>query len=183
LSLGGLPKKVEAKTRTKLHKIEVEDEVSAFLEYKNGAWGNYYAGTCEAGGGSHLELIGDKGKLILKGEELKLSKFKPSISKYTFKSKELWSGPEVKEEKVDLSIKKGDVIGHAGIVKNFARTILYKESLLVSGEEGMKSVEFINALIMSGKKGAPVEIPVDRKEYDNFMEDLKKNSKPKKNVV
>lgn len=181
LSLGGLPKKVEARTRTKLHKIEVEDEVSAFLEYENGAWGYYYTGTCEAGGGSHLELIGDKGKLILKGEELKLYKFKPSISEYTFKSKELWSGPEVKEEEVEIIFKKEDVFGHAGIVKNFARAILYKEPLMVSGEEGVKSIEFINAMIMSGKKGAPVKIPVNRKEYDNFMEDLKKDSKPKKN--
>ncbi len=181
LSLSGLPKKVEAKTRTKLHKIEVEDEVSAFLEYENGAWGYYYTGTCEAGGGLHAELVGDKGKLILKGEELKVYTFKPSISQYTFNSKELWSGPETKEEKVEILSGKQEVFGYAGIVKNFARAILYREPLMVLGEEGVKSIEFINALIMSGKKGIPAEIPVNRNKYDNFIEELKKNSKSKKN--
>ncbi len=36
--LGGMPSTVTAKTRTRLHKIEVEDEACAFLEYPNGAW-------------------------------------------------------------------------------------------------------------------------------------------------
>lgn len=176
LSLAGLPKKLEAKTRAGLHHIEVEDEVSAFLEYKNGAWGYYYTSTCEAGGGLRAELVGDKGKLILKGEELKLSTFKPSISKYTFKSSRLWSAPKVKEEKIKISAKR-DMIGYSGIVKNFSRAILYKEPLLVRGEDGVKSVEFINALIMSGKKGKPVTLPVNRKEYDNFIGKLKRESK------
>ncbi|MDD5455172.1 MAG: Gfo/Idh/MocA family oxidoreductase [Candidatus Ratteibacteria bacterium] len=180
LSLAGLPRKVEAKTRTKLHEIEVEDEVSAFLEYENGAWGYYYTGTCEAGGGLRAELLGDKGKLVLIGEELKLYTFTPSISQYTFKSKELWSGPEVKEEKVEILSPKENIFGHAGVVKNFARAILYKEPLMVSGEEGVKSIEFINALIMSGRKCVPVGMPVNRKEYDNFMEALKKDSKHKR---
>jgi hypothetical protein len=46
----------------------------------------------------------------------------------------------------------------------------------------LNSVEFINACILSGKKNKVVEIPVDRKEYDNLMEELKKTSKPKKVV-
>jgi predicted dehydrogenase len=179
ISLGGLPMKVEAKTRTKLHQVEVEDEVSAFLEYQNGAWGYYYTTTCEAGGTSYLELVGDKAKLILRGEELKLYKFTPSISEFMFKSKELWNSPQVKEEKIEIPQKKEDIVGYAGIIKNFARAVLYKEPLLVSGEDGLKSVEFINAVIMSGKKGTSVQIPVGRREYENFIEGLKKTSKPK----
>lgn len=179
ISLCGLPKKIEAKTRAKLHKIEAEDEASAFLEYPNGAWGYYYTGTCEAGGALHLELIGNKSKLVLKGEELKLYTFKPSISEYMFKSKELWSSPDVKEEKIAVSRKKKEVIGYGGIIKNFARAVLYKEPLLSPAEDEINVLAFINAMILSGKKGIPVKVPVDSKKYDGFMEKLKSASKQK----
>ena len=178
--LGGLPKRVEAKTRTRLHKIEVEDEAAAFLEYENGAWGYYYTTTCEAGGGEHLELAGDKGKLILRGDELKLYTFSPAISEFTFTAEDMWAGPEIKERKIEVP---SDIAAdHAVIIKNFARAILYEEPLVSPGEEGLKSVEFINAVLLSGKRARPVEIPVHRGEYNSFIEELKKTSKPKKAV-
>jgi predicted dehydrogenase len=179
VSLCGLPKKIEAKTRAKFHKIETEDEASAFLGYPNGAWGYYYTGTCEAGGTLHLELIGNKSKLVLEGEELKLYTFRPSISEYMLRSKELWSSPEVKEEKISISRKKEDVVGYGGIIKNFARAVLYKEPLLAPAEDEIKSIEFINAMILSGRKRMPVEIPVDSKEYDSFIGKLKNTSEQK----
>ena len=178
MELGGLPKRVTAKTRTKLHEIEVEDEASAFLEYQNGAWGYYYTTTCEAGGTSYLELAGDKGKLILRGEELKLWTFLQPLSEFTFKAEDMWASLEVKEEKFEIA---SDIsTWHSVIIRNFARAILDKEPLVSSGEDGLKSVEFINAVILSGREGKSVEIPVDREEYDSLIEELKKTSKPKK---
>lgn len=177
MHLGGLPRKVEAKTRTRLHKIEVEDEASAFLEYENGAWGYYYTTTCEAGGVSHLELVGDKGKLILRGEELRLYAFSQPISEFTFQAKDMWASLKVKEEKIEMP--SNIATGHSAIIKNFARAVLYREPLISPGEDGLKSVEFINAVILSGRKGKPVEVPVNRKEYDRLMKKLRKRSKPK----
>lgn len=58
------------------------------------------------------------------------------------------------------------------IIRNFCRSILFKEELIAPGEEGIWSVEFINALILSGKKNKPVDIPVNRKEYEEFLEGL-----------
>ena len=57
---------------------------------------------------------------------------------------------------------------------------MHGEPLIVPGEEGINSMELINAVILSGQKGEPVDIPVDREEYDALIEDLKKTSKPKK---
>ena len=84
----------------------------------------------------------------------------------------MWASLEVKEEKIEIAANI--TIGHPVIVKNFARAILGKEPLLSPGEEGLKSVEFVNAIILSGKKEKPVEIPVDREEYDRLTEELKK---------
>ncbi len=178
--LAGLPKKIEAKTRTKLHEIEVEDEVSAFLEYENGAWGYYYTSTCEPVGPFHLEITGEKGKIIIREGTLTFYSFECPISEFTKKAPDMWASLKYTEEKIE--IKSNIETGHAVIIKNFARAILYGEELIVKGEEGLKSVEFINACILSGKKGKAVEIPVDRKEYDQLMEELVKSSKPKKVV-
>lgn len=178
--LGGLPVKVEAKTRTKLHKMEVEDEAAAVLEYSNGAWGYYYTTTCEAVGPTRMEFAGDKGKIAITGEDLKLFLYSVPLSEYTFGAQEMWGKMDVKEEplKFDSAFKSS----HAAVLKNFARAILFGEEVLTPGVEGINSVEFINAVIMSGKKKKPVKIPVDRGEYDSLMDKLKKTSKKKKGV-
>ena len=177
LLLGGLPSRVIAKVRTRLHKIEVEDEACALLEYPNGAWGYYYTTTNEVLVGSYMEISGDKGKLLYQDGSLKFYSFKSSISEFTFSSKDMWANPEVVEEKLEVPQCES---GHKEIIRNFCRSILFKEELIAPGEEGIWTVEFLNALILSGKKNKPVDIPVDREEYEELLERLKKTSQEKK---
>ncbi|HPU08503.1 MAG TPA: gfo/Idh/MocA family oxidoreductase, partial [Candidatus Atribacteria bacterium] len=65
-------------------------------------------------------------------------------------------------------------------IRNFCRAILYGEELIAPGEEGLWTVEFINALILSGKKDKPVDIPVNREEYEELLESLRRSSQEKK---
>lgn len=176
--LAGLPKRILAKCRTKLHDIEVEDEVSALLEYENGAWGYYYTSTCEPIGPFYLEVSGNNGKLIITGSELKLYKYEHGIKEFTKDAPNMWAGIKYKEEPVEID--KSLPSGHSVIIKNFARNILYGEPLIVKGEEGLNTIEFINACILSSKKNKPVEIPVNRNQYNRLMKQLIKSSKPKK---
>jgi len=177
LLLGGMPSRVTAKVRTRLHNIEVEDEATALLEYPNGAWGYYYSTTNEAPRTSFMEICGDNGKMVYQGGLLKLYSLKTSIPEFTFSAKEMWASPEVVEEKLELPQCE---TGHKEIIRNFCRSILFKEKLIASGEQGIWSVEFINALILSGKKGKPVDIPVDREEYAELLNGLKKISRERK---
>jgi len=177
--LGGMPSRVTARIRTRLHNIEVEDEADALLEYSNGAWGYYLASTDEAPSEKRIEIVGDKGKLVLENETLKFYSLKTSIPEFTLKNKAMWGGPEVVEEKLEFPECE---TGHSAITRNFARCILQGEELLSLGEDGIKSVEFINALILSGKKNKPVALPVDREEYKELLESLKKSSQAKKTV-
>ena len=177
LLLGGLPARVTAKVRTRLHKIEVEDEACALLEYHNGAWGYYYTTTNELPVGSYMEISGDKGKLLYQDGSLKFYSLKSSIAEFTFSSKDMWASPEVVEEELELPQYE---TGHKEIIRNFCRSILFKEESIAPGEEGIWTVEFINALILSGKKNKPVDIPVDREEYEELLESLKKTSQEKK---
>jgi len=176
LLLGGLPSKVIAKVRTRLHKIEVEDEATALLEYPNGAWGYYYTTTDEAPPATFMEISGDKGKLVYQGGSLKFYSLKETIPEFTFSSKNMWAAPEVTEEKLKLPECE---TGHKEIMRNFSRSILYGEELIAPGAEGLWTVEFINALILSGKKKKAVDIPVDREEYEELLDSLKKSSKEK----
>ncbi len=173
LLLGGMPTRVFARTRTRLHKIEVEDEVDALLEYPSGAWGYYYTTTNEVPTGIFMEISGDRGKLLYEDGSLKFYSFKNSIADFTFSSNEMWAKPEVVEEKLEPPQCR---VGHKEIIRNFCCAILYGEELLAPGEEGARSVEFINALILSGKKRKWVNFPINREEYRELLENLKKTS-------
>lgn len=172
--LGGLPNKVQARVRTKLHKIEVEDEADALLYYPNGAWGYYYTTTNEMSGERYktarIEVCGDKALLIYSGEELRLLKFTPAITEHNRTNTQVWEGPAVEDVKIDCPPAEK---GHKEIIRNFCATILGQEKLLAPGEQGLMSVEFINALTLSGRTGKPVEIPVKRSKYDKLLEKLK----------
>jgi len=177
MSLGGLPTKVWAKTNTRRHRIEVEDEASAILSYGNGATGYYYTSTTDYPDTSYLELCGERGKLVLHGGRLRFWALDRPIQEASDTVTQMWDQPSAHEEEVPLVQRES---GHGAIIRNLARAILFDEPLLSPGVEGLMSVEFINAIILSGKRGRPVGIPVKRHEYEAFINGLKKTSKIKK---
>ena len=61
----GLPAKVQAFCHEgKWHDIEVEDDVTAYLEFANGATGVFVTTTGDAPGTNRFEVTGTKGKLV-----------------------------------------------------------------------------------------------------------------------
>jgi len=64
--LAGIPKRVRAFCELgRSHNIEVEDDVTAYLEWENGATGVFLTSTCEAPGTGRQEIIGTQGKLVI----------------------------------------------------------------------------------------------------------------------
>jgi len=175
--LAGLPAKVTGRCETRMHNIEVEDHAEALLEYENGASGYFYTSTCEVGPGGLLEIVGDRGKLQLRDSELCFWRYEPPVSEYNRTSTEMWGAP--KAEKVELELEECES-GHAVILRNFARAILYGEELIAPGAEGINSLELANAIILSSHKGEPVEIPIDRGEYHELIDFLSQTSTFKK---
>jgi predicted dehydrogenase len=178
--LAGLPAKVTASTRTRLHEIEVEDEAFALLEYANGAHGYLYTTTNEAPGTTRFEIAGDKGKVVYQDGQVTIRRVVPPIREFTFSATDMWSGP--KTEPVEVQVEEMPA-GHAQITRNFARAILYGEPLIAPGEEGIWCVELASAIILSSKRGKTVTLPVDRAEYDALLRELKASSKPKSRVL
>ncbi|MHB9033849.1 MAG: Gfo/Idh/MocA family protein [Anaerolineae bacterium] len=174
--LGGLPNRVTAFTATRLHKIEVEDTAAAMLEYPNGAVGYIYCSTTESPGTNIMEFSGERGKLQIVEKELRLWDVPQGVRGYSDSATEMWGDPVHVE--VPVTIPEAET-GHAAILRNMARHLLYGEKLIAPGVEGIRTVELINAIILSGKTGEPVAVPVDRAKYDQFLQKMVRESKPK----
>lgn len=164
--LGGLPSRVTAVTKTAGHVIEVEDVAGALLEYPNGATGYVYCCTNEWPPTDILELSGERGKLQVIGRTLRFWELPKGVKGYSDSTESMWEKPGVQEVEVEIVDREH---GHIAILRNFARHILYGEPLISPGVEGIKTVEMINAIILSGATGEPVDVPVDRARYDAFL--------------
>ncbi len=174
--LAGLPCKIDAEVRTRIHEIEVEDEAFARLTYPNGAHGYLYASTTEAPGTNILEICGDKGKIQIQDGKLRYWRLAPAISEHNRTATEMWSGP--KSEEVEVEIPDVET-GHRAVLANFVDAILNDAPLVAPGEQGINSMELINGILLSGHREKAVSVPVDRADYDALIEELQTTSKGK----
>jgi len=147
----------------KWHDVEVEDEVTAYFEYKNGASGVFITTTGEAPGTNRFEVSGTGGKLLCENGKLFYYKNEEDSADYCRTSKESFSKPkcEVFEPETD-----GQNLQHVGILANFTRAILGEEPLFVDGKEGIRGVELMNAIELSGwNDGEKIDLPIDGNKY------------------
>lgn len=160
------------------HNIEVEDEVTAYFTYKNGATGVFITTTGEAPGTNRFEVSGTKGKLIVENDVLHFYKNSEDSKKYLKNSKTSFEKPTVTCTEVKTD---GKNLQHVGILRNFTNAVLKKEKLFVPGTDGINGVELMNAIELSGwKNGAEVKIPLNDNEYYRELMKHVKVSKLKK---
>ncbi|MBO7345908.1 MAG: Gfo/Idh/MocA family oxidoreductase [Clostridia bacterium] len=161
----------------KWHDIEVEDDVTAYFEYKNGATGVFIATTGESPGSNRLEISGSKGKLLCENNELVFYKNSESSFTHSKQAKDAFSTPKCEIINVNTD---GENPQHKGIINNFIDAILGKDDLFVNGIEGINAVELMNAIELSGwKNGDSVSIPVNPKTYLRYLNKMRKKSSKK----
>ncbi len=147
----------------KWHDIEVEDEVTAFFKYKNGATGMFITTTGETPGTNRFEISGTKGKLLCEDGKLIWHKNAEDSQKFSDNSEMAFARPDIEVVEVKTDGKNEQ---HAGIMNNFANTLLGLEELFVEGKEGINGVELMNAIEYSGwNNGIEVTLPVDEAAY------------------
>ena len=163
----------------KWHDIEVEDEVTAYFEYDNGATGMFITTTGECPGTNRFEVSGTKGKLVIEDNSNDLIWCKCDEDTQVL-SKNATSGfqqPKVERVKVETDGKSEQ---HVGIINNFTNALLGKEDFFVDGEEGINGVELMNAIELSGwRGGATVTLPVNEEEYLKELNEKRKVSRVK----
>lgn len=172
LELAGLPRRIFAVCRAQLHdNIEVEDVASAILEYEDGAHGTVHFNTTTVPRANRTEIYGTHGAISITPEALKFWKIEPSIDKQVkeYKGPNIYESPKAVEESVVLPEHRQ---GHPALVENFCKAIICNEPLVCPGEEGLWSLEFANALVMSSYTGKPVDLPLDAAAYDRLLKKL-----------
>ena len=168
--VGKMPKTVRGFCQYgRWHDIEVEDEVTAFFTYDNGATGVFITTTGEAPGTNRFEVSGTKGKLLSEGDKLIWYKNAES-SKVAIETYENgFAKPECEIIEVETD---GQNPQHAGIINNFANAILGIEPQFVAGTDGFNGVELMNAIELSGwNNGEEIVLPVNEERY---LEELNK---------
>ena len=161
----------------KRHDIEVEDEVTAYLEYANGATGVFITGTGEAPGTNRLEICGDRGRLVLENGELRFTRNEVPTGEFLRTSRDGFATPPVWQ--VTFPPVDGGA-QHVGIMRNFTEAILDGKPLLAPAPEGIHSVELANAMLYSSLLGQTVELPLDSAAYERRLQQLIRESKATK---
>ena len=167
--VGMVPKKIHSFCHFgQWHDIEVEDDVTAYLEYENGATGVFVTTTGEAGGTNRLEVVGNNGKLIAENNKLIFTKLSMGAKEYSKTTEKAFGEPE----KTIIEVETDGVNEqHVGILKNFTNAVLGKEELFVSGQDGMNGVQIMDGMLLSAFLGRAVELPIDD---DLYLEELNK---------
>lgn len=170
--LVGPPKRVHAHVSLgKYHDIEVEDEVVAYLEYPGITTGLYITSTGEAPGTDRLEIIGDRGRLVISSlapSVIEFDQTEQSVSEFLKSSTEWMTPPPIRRQLFSTSPHKGIKT----MLNNFVGAILDSEPLIAPASQGIHSVELANAILMSGLKSQPVNIPMDREAFDRLLQEL-----------
>lgn len=176
----GMPSSVQAFCHNgKWHDIEVEDDVTAYLEYPSGATGVFVTTTGDAPGTNRFEITLEKGKLVCESDKLTLYQLDVSEREYCFTATEGFKAPEGQYVTLETDGKNPQ---HSGVLNAFAGKILYGTPLVAEGAEGINGLTLSNAMHLSSWLGKPVKLPFDE---DLFLTELNKRratSKLKKNV-
>ena len=152
----------------KWHDIEVEDEVTAFFKYKNGATGMFITTTGEAPGTNRFEISGTGGKLICEGGKLIWHKNGEDSAEWSRTNPAGFKKPPCEVIEVETD---GQNPQHAGIINNFTAALLGREPMFVDGKEGIAGVELMNAIELSGWNGGEaISLPIDEDRYLRELE-------------
>lgn len=187
--LCGMPSLMEAHLKYGSHRdITVEDDVTAYFEYPNGATGTFITCTHDALGTDRLEIHGDNGKIIITDS-------KCVTVKKMDKPEDVWN--HELDFRQMLALVKGQTQQklyteetfecpenwdqqHIDVLINFTNAIAKGEELIAPGAEGIKAVEIANAMFLSDWLGHAVTIPVDDELFYAKLQEKVQEEKKRK---
>lgn len=178
--LFGMPESLQAFMHIgKWHHIEVEDDVTAYLEFPNGATGVFIASTGDLPGVNRLEITLDRGRICCDGQRIELWRSPVSEREYCFSSASPF--PEI-GMRYEIVPTDGDNPQHRGVLKVFAAHILHGDPLTVDGEEGLNGLLLANAMYLSAWTGEKIRFPLDEDRYLELLNEHRKQSVRKQDV-
>lgn len=173
----GMPKRIRATCEFgKYHKINVEDDVTIFGEYANGATVSFITTTGDACGTNRLEITGDRGKIVVEHGKLCWWKLAVPEREFCFTAKEGFVTPENTCEEFTAPEPEG----HIEVFEAFAQSILNGTPMIADGSEGLNSLEISNAAYLSAWTDDWVELPGDEAMFEKFLKERCESEKASK---
>ena len=157
----------------KYRDIEVEDDVTTYVEYENGATGLFVTSTGEAPGTNRFEIVGDQGKIIVEDDKITFWRLRQPESEFNLE----YTGGSGRPEcwKIDVPFI-GEATQHIGIMNNWVDAIINGAELLAPGEEGINSLTISNAVYLSSWTDNWVELPIDENLFYEKLQEKINNS-------
>ena len=178
--LCGLPVRVRAACHEgKWHDIEVEDDVTAYLEFANGATGTFIASTGDALGENRLEIIGTRARIRIENDQLTLDTLSVDERDWCPVCKEPFGVPDIQHEIVQTD---GENPQHAGVLNAFAAHILHGTPLVADGREGIRGLMLSNAMHLSSWTNQTVSLPIDEELFLKLLNEKRRTSRHKDEV-
>lgn len=162
------------------HEIEVEDSVTAYLEFPQGVTGVFITSTGEAPGANRFEIAGTLGKLVLENDTLTLTHNTVSSAKQIQTASLGFSKPASTVESIPFSSQAAQ---HVTVLRNFVDAIESCAPLIAPGAEGIRSLELANAMLYSGLMDQTISLPLDSAAYGLKLRQLIAESRFVKRVV
>ena len=179
--LCGMPVKVHAHLHYgKWHDIEVEDDVTAYVEYPNGATGVFITTTGDACGTNRLEIQMDKARIIAQNDTLEVTEYEMTEQEFSAINTSPFGSINTNQFTAETD---GEKTQHIGVINAWGGAILRKEPLVADGREGINGLTLSNAMHLSSWLGKTVELPFDTNLYYEELMKRVATSKQKKTVV
>ena len=169
--LMGPIKAVGGRVKTAVHRIEAEDTAVAALEFASGALATIETTTAAFPGFERrVEISGEKGTVVLVGDQIKEVRLKPDATpdgrgsglgnRDSKASESATASPESRRDQSALSASSpvvSDVSAHRAIIEDFVAAIREHRAPVCGGEEGRRSVAIIEAIHGSARSGRFVD--------------------------
>ena len=173
----GIPRRVSGFcSYGRYHDIEVEDDVTTYFEYADGAHATFITSTGEAPGTNRLEIAAERGRLVYEDDKITWLRNAVPMCEFSRTSPEAFGRPATEVVPVPIEGHGGQ---HNEILKNFTDAILDGTPLIAPAEEGIHSVELANAILLSSWLAKPVDLPLDGAAYERALQQKIATSKPK----
>lgn len=150
------------------HNIEVEDDVTAYVQYANGATGTFIASTGEVPGTNRFEIALDGGQLLYEHGHLTLTRTEMPISQFTRTYPSGYGKPAVVTTDITPD---APYPMHAGVIRAFADHILTGNPMVADGREGLNSLMLSNAMLLSSWTDKTIELPFDDALFSRLLQE------------
>ena len=161
----------------RFHDIEVEDDVTAYLEWENGATGTFITSTGDAPGINRLEISLEEALIVCENGNIRIGElaqemggreadYRRDSTDFFRKIKGTWT--ELKPAKEEHPYEK--------VIRGFADEINGTGKSIADGREGRKSLLLSNAIYLSSWEKRMVELPVIGSDFELEFEQRFENA-------